>query len=184
MAAERKSGFAAAVIGGLSVLLVLASVAAVVVFAGFYPIAASGGHVPVVGWVLEKTMHNSVSRQASDLTAPQLSRSAILGGGSHFKGMCQQCHGGPGAMPEPFATAMNPDPPELTQASREFSREEIFWITKHGIAMTGMPAFGQSADDQELWEIAAFVEQLPAISASEYAALPDAHADESGDHSH
>lgn len=184
MAAERGFSWSAAIIGALAALLLLVVTGAVIVLGGFYPISASSGHVPVVSSVLDKTMHSSVRQKASGLDPPRLSRSAILEGGSHFKGMCQQCHGGPGAKPEQFARFMNPDPPELSHAAREWSQAEIFWIAKHGIKMTGMPAFGQYSSDEELWKIAAFVDRLPNVSASEYASLPDAHASEDGGQGH
>ena len=184
MAINRGFSWGAAIIGAIAALLLLVIGGAVIVFGGFYPIAASDPHSAGVRWVVHEAMEHGVKRSASGLQAPQLSRADVLEGGSHFKGMCQQCHGGPGVEPEPFATALNPDPPELTHAAREWSRPEIFWIARHGIKMTGMPAFGQSAPDEELWKIAAFVDQMPTVSASEYASLPDAHADNHGEDEH
>lgn len=178
-------GWGVALMGAVATLLFFVLVAAVIVVGGFFPIAASEPHSAVARGVVHQTMERAVKRSAKGLESPQLTRADALEGGSHFKGMCQQCHGGPGAKPEQFATAMSPDPPELTHASREWSREEIFWIAKHGITMTGMPAFGQYASDEELWKIAAFVDQLPDVSASEYESLADAHAhEEDQGHSH
>lgn len=184
MSEGRGFSLRAVIVGAAAMLLLLLITGAAIVFGGLFPVAASNPHSAAVSWAVHRAMEQGVKRRASGLRPPQLSRADVLEGGSHFKGMCQQCHGGPGARPEQFATAMNPDPPELTHASREWSREEIFWIAKHGIKMTGMPAFGKVADDDELWKIAAFVDQLPNISASEYASLPDAHAHEGGSEGH
>lgn len=182
MAVHRGSRWGAAIVGAVAMLLLLIVIAAVVVFGGLYPVAASGGHSGAVGWMLHESMERSVKRSAAGLESPSLSGNDALEGGSHFKGMCQQCHGGPGAEPDQFAKVMTPNPPDLSRAAEEWSRSEIFWIAKHGIKMTGMPAFGQQAPDDELWKIAAFVEQMPKVSAEQYASLPDAHAD--GDHAH
>lgn len=184
MARRRSFSLGAAAAGAIAMLVLLAAIATVVVLGGLYPVAASSPHSAGVRLVFESAMHNAVKNEAGGIEAPRLARADVLEGGSHFKGMCQQCHGGPGAEPEQFATVMNPNPPELTHAAREWSQEEIFWIAKHGIKMTGMPAFGQYASDEELWKIAAFVEQLPNVGAGDYAALPDAHAEESGGDGH
>jgi mono/diheme cytochrome c family protein len=38
--------------------------------------------------------------------------------------------------------------------------------------MTGMPAFGENHDDQEIWEIVSFVNQLPGMTATVYESFP------------
>ncbi len=75
---------------------------------------------------------------------------------------------------------MDPSPPDLGKVAGKMSVQEIFWVAKNGIKMSAMPAFGKSDEDEELWKIAAFVKQLPKVSASEYAALPNAHEEGEG----
>lgn len=165
-------------------LLLILLVVAVVVLGGIYPVAASKSDPPGVGWVLEETMEHGVKASAKGLIAPTLSQADVLEGGSHFKGMCQACHGGPDAEPEEFAAGMNPKPPNLVEAGQEWSVPEIFWIAKNGVRMSGMPAFDKTDEDEELWKVAAFVKQLPKVSAGQYAALPNAHEHEQGEHHH
>ena len=173
--AMRPSSTRAALAGALAMLLLILLIAAGVALGGFYPVAASKSDPPGVGWVLEETMEHGVKASAKGLNAPKLSQADVLEGGSHFKGMCQACHGGPGAEPEEFAAGMNPKPPNLAEAGQEWTVPEIFWIAKNGIRMSAMPAFGKTDEDDELWKIAAFVKQLPKVSAAKYAALPNAH---------
>ena len=180
MAERRGISWGAALAGAAAMLAIIVLAGLIVIFGGFYPVAATAGYPPGMKWVLEKAMHNGVTSGAEKLDPPNLTRAEVMEGGSHFKAMCQRCHGGPGAEPMQFATAMDPDPPELTHAAKEWSRAEIFWIAKHGIKMTGMPAFGAYEGDPELWKIATFVEQLPQISPSEYAAIPAAAGHGSG----
>ena len=66
---------------------------------------------------------------------------------------------------------MRPRPPHLAEAAAEWKLEEVFWLAKHGIKMSGMPAFGPTHQDQMLWNVAAFVKQLPAMTPEEYAAF-------------
>jgi mono/diheme cytochrome c family protein len=175
---------ARALTGALAMLLLLVLIAAIIVLGGFYPVAASSGHTGPVRWLLTETRERAVERSAAGLTAPALSAADIRVGGSHFKSMCQECHGGPGVEPEDFATAMNPRPPDLARATGDLSAEQVFWIAKNGLKMTGMPAFGKTDDDGELWRVAAFVKQLPKVSPSEYSSLPPAHEHEEGHEGH
>jgi hypothetical protein len=73
---------------------------------------------------------------------------------------------------------MNPRPPDLARATGDLSVEQVFWIEKNGLRMTGMPAFGKTDEDEELWKVAAFVKALPTFGAAEYASIPNAHEEE------
>ena len=45
---------------------------------------------------------------------------------------------------------------------------ELLWIVKHGIKMTGAPAWSDR-NDEELWATAAFLEKPSGMSEQEYA---------------
>lgn len=175
------------VIGAIAAVVILVLVGLGVIYSGSYDVAASSRDGGVLRWVLGSTRAHSIERRAGDLKPPSFTQADIREGGSHFKAMCQECHGGPGAEREEFATAMNPAPPDLSKVANRFSEAEIFWVAKNGIKMTGMPAFGKTDEDEELWKVAAFVKRgLGTMSASEYESLPNAHEHEEGEggHSH
>jgi mono/diheme cytochrome c family protein len=97
--------------------------------------------------------------------------------------MCQHCHGGVGVSRDAWAKGIDPQPPDLTKEAAEWKPRELFWIVKHGIKMTAMPAFGGSHDDATLWNIAAFVNALLKMSAAQYAAYRAKHGEEhEGEH--
>lgn len=178
MAARAGFGWGGFFTGVIATFLALVIIAAIVVLGGLYPVAATKGDPYGIAWLLNTSMEHGVKQSAEGLEQPKLSAGDIREGGGHFKGMCQQCHGGPGVEPEEFATAMNPQPPDLSKEVHEWTVPQVFWIAKHGIKMSGMPAFGKVDEDRELWKIAGFVKQLPKVSASEYAAIPNAHEHE------
>lgn len=161
--------------GAIAVIVVAIIVAAAVAFGGLYPVAASDPHTAGVKWFIAQSRDHAIERGASGLTAPKFTAADIREGAGHFKGMCQVCHGGPGAEPEEFTKGMNPHPPNLARAAGDLGVSEVFWIEKNGLKMSGMPAFGKTDEDEELWKVAAFVKALPTFSASEYAAIPNAH---------
>ena len=74
---------------------------------------------------------------------------------------------------------MYPSPPALADEVRDEAAHD-FWVIKHGIKASGMPAWGKSMQDQYVWGIVAFVQQLPKLDAAQYAALVAS----SGGHSH
>ncbi len=171
---EKDAGFswAAALIGALVMLVLLIVAAAIYISSGAFPVGANEPYPPGMKAIVMKARMKAVDRSASGLNPPQMDAAAVREGGSHFKGMCQECHGGPGTKPEGFATAMDPTPPDLGKAGSKLSVAEIYWAAKNGIKMSAMPAFGKVDEDEELWKIAAFVKTLPKVSASDYAAIP------------
>lgn len=175
MAQGRGFSWGSALVGAIIVILLVVVAGAVTVFGGLYPVAASDKHSAGVQWLVEETRDSAVARSATGLKPPAFSPADIRLGGSHFKGMCQECHGGPGVGPEEFATAMNPKPPNLAEAASDLSVSQVFWIAKNGIKMSGMPGFGKTEEDDDLWRVAAFVKQMSKVSAADYASLPNAH---------
>ncbi|MES1929106.1 hypothetical protein SADO_07617 [Salinisphaera dokdonensis CL-ES53] len=150
-------------------LVVVGVTAAGVIYSGAYNVAATSEHWPITRWALQTTVHRSVARQAADIDAPQLgSEAQLLAGATNFDTMCSGCHAPPGGRQSVAARSMYPRPPELTHAAEEKSASEIFWVIKHGIKASGMPAWGASHGDEDLWAMTAFVEQLPDMSAADY----------------
>ena len=76
---------------------------------------------------------------------------------------------------------MRPKPPDLSKAASLWSDAELFWIVKHGIRMTGMPAWGDHSDD-ELWVTVAFLQELVEMSPQDYAKLVAASRAQGGHH--
>ena len=95
--------------------------------------------------------------------------------------MCRTCHGAPGRKPDPWQ--LYPPAPDLADALgvTRWRDAEVFWIIKNGLKDTGMSAFGQSHDDEEIWALTAFVRQLDTLSPDQFrtmtqqAATKDAH---------
>jgi mono/diheme cytochrome c family protein len=63
---------------------------------------------------------------------------------------------------------MNPEPPLLAEHAGDISVQELFWVIKHGIKMTGMPSWGATHSDDRIWAMAAFVKKLPEYDALDY----------------
>lgn len=160
-------------------------VALAVVFFGLYNVAATAGHMAPMQWLLHTTMVNSVRPRAYDIRAPELDEPHLVQAGfREFNEMCVGCHGAPGVERSEVGLGLMPQPPDLSVAVKYWTPEQLFWILKHGVKMTGMPAFGPTHDDKELWTVVAFLRTLPGISPAEYQALVAANADMPSGHGH
>ena len=82
------------------------------------------------------------------------------------------------------ARDMNPPPPDLSEAAGSRSPSEGFWVIKNGIRMTGMPAWGSTHSDAQLWELVAFIERLPALTGDGYRQLAESEGGDGHGHEH
>lgn len=157
----------------LSAALLLALAGALLVaWSGIVDIGASTGHWPATRWFLTFGMRNSVAHHAADIAVPPLDDPGlVLLGAGHYQGVCAPCHGAPGRSRNPAALAMLPEPPELGRAARDWSAAELFWIVRHGLKYTGMPAWPAAGREDEVWAVVAFLRRLPTLDAAAYRAL-------------
>ena len=175
-------------IGFMTALVLLALAGLSVIWTGIYNVAASDPHYDPVRWGLETTMHNSVERRARDIQAPaRFTEEQLRAGFESFNSMCVQCHGAPGREQAEWARGMRPRPPDLSGHATHWNAAQVFWIVKHGIKMSAMPAFGRTHTDEDIWSIVAFVEQLPAMTPEAFARFKEAlgsaaHGNAAGHH--
>ena len=162
-------------LGIVATLLLLAAIALIVILTGAYNVAADDRHLPTTEWALDTSMTNSVQSRAKDLQAPEFIPAMVETGAGDYKAMCAHCHGGVGEGRAEWSAGMLPHPPALATAAEMWSDEEVFWLVKHGVKASGMPAFGGTHDDRAIWNIAAFVKSMPEMTEDEYAAYRGGH---------
>lgn len=160
----------------LTVLATLAGVALLALlfpYTGIFNVSAAAGDSAFTKWYLNTISTRSIKVRANDITVPGDLTSAekVARGAVAFSQMCQTCHGAPGKDPSVTGQGMTPEPPRLSEAATEWEPNEIYWILENGIKMAGMPAYGPTHSDEELWEIVAFVEQLPGMTQERYDTL-------------
>jgi mono/diheme cytochrome c family protein len=155
-------------------------------YSGIPEVGATVPHWPLVRWALETAMESGVQRRARDVEGVAFldEEARIRAGAVAYDGMCAPCHGAPGRQPGAVGKGLLPEPPDLAEVARAWSPEELFWITKHGVRMTGMPAFGPTHSDAELWEVVALVKRLAELSPSDYRVLSASPTGKSRSHEH
>lgn len=148
-----------------------ALVGAAVVLGGLYDVASTQQHWQPTYTVMETAMRHSVRLRARDIEEPPLADEAMaLRGAACFRDKCVQCHGAPGVSPGDIGKSMQPLPGPLVDARRHWRARELYWVTRHGIRMSGMPAWEFRLRDDELWDLVAFMQRLPDLSAAQYTA--------------
>jgi mono/diheme cytochrome c family protein len=146
------------------------AVGLILIYSGWFNIAATEDHSGPEEWILQQVKGASVRAQSRDIAVPDLSDpEAIRRGAAAYEAMCAICHGTPEvAEPSALARGLNPIPPLPADLVGNWSDAELFWITKYGLKFTGMPGWGPTHIDEDLWEIVAFLKQLATISAHDY----------------
>jgi mono/diheme cytochrome c family protein len=156
----------------IALIVLLAAAAAVFVYSGIFDVSAANAEPKWRAHLFETIKDRAIDRRAAGLPAappladPHLIRTGLI----HFNEMCVVCHGAPGVPKSEIGMGLNPDPPDLAHEGAEQSPVRLFWVLKNGIKMTGMPAFGMTHTDEQLWAMVAFLKQLPKLTPEQYAA--------------
>ncbi len=166
----------------LAIALALPILGFLVAASGIVPVNASGGHWAITTWLLEFSMSRSVDTHSRGIEPPPLDdQGLVIHGAVRYDIGCAPCHGRPGLEHPRIAQALLPRPPYLPKVIHEWEPRELFYITKHGVKFTGMPAWPTQHRDDEVWAMVAFLQQFPTLDEPEYrrlAAIPGHRASE------
>lgn len=156
------------------------------VYSGLYDIAADSPHHVLTHWMLQTTMERSVKRRTAEISVPgNLSDAAVIRtGAGHYGAMCVDCHMAPGRASSELREGLYPQPPELAYEVTDRSPAELFWITKHGVKMSAMPAWGKTHTDTDIWALVAFMQKLPRMTPAQFNALTAKAAGQEAAHDH
>jgi mono/diheme cytochrome c family protein len=164
----------------LITLLVLLLLAVGWAWTGLYNIAADVPHARPVHALLELLRERSIVARASAVEVPPLDEEALIrAGAGNYDAMCSGCHLAPDMAETEVSRGLYPAPPNLAQ-SGIVAPGAAFWTIKHGIKASGMPAWGRSMQDSDIWGMVAFLQELPKMTSQDYRAWVDA----SDGHSH
>ncbi len=170
-------------VGAVSVIVFLIVGYLIFIYSGMYNISAMDHHDRLTLWMMNTVRGNSIKNNAEDdIKMPNLSDTSLVSMGfDHYKEMCVGCHGGPGIEQSEIAEGLYPSPPMLTKVVNNWTTQQLFWITKNGLKMTGMPAFGLTHTDEMIWAIVAFTKKLPTLTKEQYQVLDNETKGESAE---
>lgn len=150
--------------------LIGVAMAAAVIWSGVYNVAADDPHWSATYRALEVARTRSIAVRAANIPVPDLSDAELIrNGAGNYSAMCVTCHLSPDAGETELSVGLYPRPPRWDALGRTDPRE-AFWVLKHGIKASGMPAWGKSMEDRYLWGMVAFMKQFPSMTAAQYSA--------------
>ena len=162
------------------------------IYSGLYPMGADVPHNQLTYRVLETLRERAIARASDDIQVPADldSPDRLLAGGADYNDMCAGCHLSPGQNDSDLSSGLYPEPPNLTQVPNEHGHgdepsqqdQRRFWIIKHGIKASGMPAWGPGHDDDRIWSMVAFLEKLPTLTPEQYQILSARGENSDGHH--
>jgi mono/diheme cytochrome c family protein len=163
------------VLGVVLTLLVLAGVVFAVSLFGLYPIGADNPPSALERSLAMRALDEYADRHKPDMDNPtQITTANLIEGAQQYEQHCALCHGGAKAKISPLRDKFNPPPPQLINHVPDDPDAWLFWVTKHGVRMTGMPTWTGVLSDDEIWKIVAFIKHSESLPADVQAAWKQA----------
>ncbi|MGE5245883.1 MAG: c-type cytochrome [Betaproteobacteria bacterium] len=125
---------------------------------GLYPIGADNPPGALERALASRAMdeyadrHKPAGANPAAITAANLTE-----GATEYEEHCAFCHGGAKAKISPMRDKFNPPAPQLIDRIPHDPDTWLFWVTKHGVRMTGMPTWDGILSDDEIWKVIAFI---------------------------
>jgi mono/diheme cytochrome c family protein len=153
------------VVGVIGTIAILAGAVFLISHFGLYPIGADNPPSGIEQTLAMRAMdvYADKHKPGGDNPVPA-TVAALTAGAVKYEAHCALCHGGAAARISVMQNKFNPPAPQLVNTVPHDPDAWIFWVTKHGVRMTGMPSWDGVLSDDEMWKIVAFIKhsnQLP-----------------------
>ncbi|HXW54990.1 MAG TPA: c-type cytochrome [Candidatus Cybelea sp.] len=113
-------------------------------------------------WFAGGVSDASVERHAPNLKNPvPPTAENIVAGAQLYLNHCAGCHGTSQNPESQFARSFNPPVPCFFKDSPDMPENQNFYIIEHGIRWTGMPAWGKTLNQNQIWQIVTFLSSIP-----------------------
>jgi mono/diheme cytochrome c family protein len=146
------------VLGVIATLAALACAVFVISRWGLYPIGADNP---------PSSLERSLAGRAMDVYADNhkpggdnpvaITPANLTEGATLYEKHCALCHGGASAKISPMQHKFNPPAPQLVNRIPHDEPAWVFWVTKHGVRMSGMPTWDGVLSDDQIWKVVAFI---------------------------
>lgn len=166
------------VLGVLVTLLAIVGGVYLVAQNGLYPIGADNPPGALERRLAERAMDVYADKHKPDGDNPvAITPANLLEGATAYEQHCALCHGGAQAKISPMQNKLNPPAPQFIDRIPHDEPAWLFWVTKHGIRMTGMPTWDGLLSDDAIWKVVAFIknsDKLPPPVDAQWRAIANA----------
>ncbi len=152
-----------------------------IVFAGAYlyfslglaPVATSAPPMPFEEKMASMALHARIAKEAPSGVPVPADEANLTAGAQLYREHCAVCHGLTGRPETATAKGMFPKPPQFFQGNgvTDDPVAETYWKAKNGIRLTGMPGYGPSLSEQQLWQVSLLLAHADKLPASVQTAL-------------
>ncbi|MFB3815381.1 MAG: cytochrome c [Terriglobales bacterium] len=141
---------------------------------GFVDLRASQPVSPVERFYMGEAVDKYVERHAPQVQNPvQPTDENLIAGVRIYKSNCAVCHGGPRQPVSEIGRALYPRAPQFLEHSPHMPDNQTYWITRHGIARSGMPAWEKALSDRDIWLVTTFLSHMSNLENSSAAVLEE-----------
>lgn len=140
---------------------------------GGVPVATTDSDMPFERYFAHKALNVRIAKDMPKTVPIQPTEANYLAGAELYKQHCAVCHGLPLTPKTAIASGMYPKPPLLLEGKGVTDDEpgESYWRIANGIRLTGMPGFGKSLSETQMWQIALLLKNAEKLPASVKTAL-------------
>jgi thiosulfate dehydrogenase len=138
---------------------------------GMAPVASAAEAMPFEKRLAKMALHKRVEKEMPKSAPIQPDENNMAAGAQIYKDNCAVCHGLPNQNQTAISKGMFPKPPQLFRGHgvTDDPPGETYWKTANGIRLTGMPAFKNALNDNQLWQVSMLVanaDKLPPSAAN------------------
>jgi mono/diheme cytochrome c family protein len=128
---------------------------------GYAPVATNSRPMPFEATMAEAALHARMAREAPSTSPIQPDQANLAAGARIYQESCAVCHGKQAEAETKIAQGMFPKPPQFFAhtAAENHPAGETFWAVKNGIRLTGMPGFGQSMTEEQIWQVSLYLSE-------------------------
>jgi thiosulfate dehydrogenase len=140
---------------------------------GFAPVATSAPPMPFEKTLARLALHARLGKEMPKSAPIDATEEGHLAGAHVYVEHCAVCHGLPGQPETAIAKGEFPEPPQLFKGHgvTDDPPGATYWRTANGIRMTGMPAFGKSLTDTQVWQVSLLLANADKLPPSVTAVL-------------
>ena len=143
---------------------------------GVLPVQADVAPTALETTLLGAALHAAVARHAPNENNPvSESEETLIAGAKTYQAMCSRCHGASRESDNSYGRSFYPPAPQLPLKESSYTDKEMFWIVKHGIRNTAMPAWGNLLSNEDIWQVVTLIKNFDSLPDSVSAELLHHH---------
>ncbi len=134
---------------------------------GWMPANADAAPPMLEKWMARSSLRATLQREALQMPNPAaFNDENLIAGIKLYAVNCAVCHGASDGKASNIAQGLYQHAPQLAKHGVTDDPEgKIYWFVKHGVRLTGMPAYTSTLTDQQIWQVVLFLKHMDGLTA-------------------